>query len=209
MFTTLPLLFAVSALAQEPAVPAKDPLVAKIEAKYADVGSMTMAFTQTVKSPLYGEQVQTGTVAFARPGKMRWTFGGEGKHYVSDGSTMWVYLEADKQAFKYSGWDPSGSAESLLSSLDKLDELFVVRSSESSETGHSLKLAPNGQAAYAQVELVLNSDLTVTKVIVTDTMETQTELAFSDSKLGAELPADTFVFAPPDGVEVIEAGFPQ
>lgn len=209
MFTALSL-FAAVALAEEPAPkPAPDPLVAKIEAKYADVDSMAMDFSQTVTSPLYGEQTQKGTVAFARPGKMRWTFQGENKHYVSDGSTMWVYLENDKQAFKYSGWNPSGSAESLLTSLDNLDALFSVQSTESTDTGHTVTLTPKSEASYASVQLAMGPDLTIQRVVVADTMQTSTRLAFSNVELNAELPADTFAFEPPEGVEVIEAGFPQ
>ena len=108
MLVWMPLLAA--ALAEEPARPAVDPVVARIEARYADISALKMGFTQTVASPLYGEMVQSGTVVFARPGKMRWRFTEEKKHYIGDGAVMWVYLEADKQAFKYSGWDPSSSA---------------------------------------------------------------------------------------------------
>ena len=207
MHLVLPLLIAVAG-ATPPT--SKDPLVARVEAHYAAVDTMQMQFSQTVRSPLYGDQVQTGTVAFARPGKMRWSFTDEGKHYIGDGAgSMWVYLEKDKQAFHYTGWDASGQAESLLSSLDNIDSLFLVSVGSSSDKGHVLTLKPREEAAYAHVELRLDSALSVTGVVLTDTMETRTELSFTGVELGADLPADTFTFAPPEGVEVIEAGLPK
>ena len=39
----------------------------------------------------------------ARPGKMRWDFVDEGKHFVTGGGTMWVYLEADNQVVQVHG----------------------------------------------------------------------------------------------------------
>ncbi len=210
MFATIPLLIASVASAEEPVeAPAVDPLIARVEAHYGKVKTLQMSFTQTVSSPLYGEQVQKGTVAFGRPGKMHWHFVEDNKHYYSTGSTMWVYLASDKQAFKYGNWDPSGSPESLLHSLDHLDELFTVASTTSTEAGHVLSLKPKGDSAVNQVELTLDPSLSVTQVALVDVADSRTVLAFTDVKLDAELPADTFSFTAPAGVEVIDAGLPQ
>ncbi len=210
MFATIPLLLAATTFAQEPAkAPPVDPLIARVEGHYAKVTTLQMSFTQTVSSPLYGEQVQKGTVAFGRPGKMHWHFVEDNKHYYSTGSTMWVYLESDKQAFKYGNWDPSGSPESLLHSLDNLDELFTIAGTTSTEAGHTLSLLPKGDSAVNKVELTLDPSLTVTQISLVDVADSKTVLSFTDVKLDAELPADTFSFTAPAGVEVIEAGLPQ
>ena len=200
-------LIAAAALAAEPADP--QDLVRRIEARYGAVDTMTMAFTQTVASPAYGVHAMNGTVALARPGRMRWSFTDEGKHYIGDGSgTMWVYIEPDRQAFKYTGWTASG-AESLLTSLDNLDRLFRVRVQRSDDQGHVLALTPREPGAYDHVELRLAPDLTVQSIALTDSVQTTTTLAFRDVALGVELPPETFAFTPPEGVEVIEASLPR
>lgn len=213
MFGSIPLLFASAALAQAPTegpeTSSVPPVVDRIEAKYADVPKLKMTFTQTVESQLYGKQTQTGTVAFARPGKMRWDFAGEDKHYISDGSTMWVYLAADKQAFKYENWDADGSPESLLSSLDNLDRLYTVSVDKTDDTATVLSLKPRANATYDHVKLALNGELVVQTVTVFDAMGTTTTLAFTDVELSPELPDTTFSFTPPEGVEVISTGLPQ
>ena len=203
MLVQLSVLLAGVALAQEAD---SSGLVARVEAHYATVNAMTARFTQTVASPLYGDQVQTGTVQFARPGKMRWFFEKEQKHYVGDGATMWVYLEAEQQVFRYRGWDPSGSPESLLHSLDHLDELFTVGVEKTGPEGHVLTMRPKNPVGLSQVQLWLAADLGVERVVVTDTMETRTELVFTDLKQNPPIAADTFVFTPPAGIEVIDAG---
>lgn len=213
MFGSISLLLATTALAadpdQGPETSSTPPAVERVEAKYAKVDTLQMTFSQTVESPLYGKQTQTGTVAFQRPGKMRWDFAGEGKHYIGTGSAMWVYLENEKQAFKYDNWDASGSPESLLASLDNLDQLYTVTVDKSDDTGTLLTLRPRGDATYDHVKLALTGDLVVSSVTVIDAMETRTVLSFDKVELGPELPADTFTFTPPEGVEVIATGLPQ
>ncbi len=205
MFAT-PLIIA-AALGAEP-VDGAD-LVQRVEARYAKVRTMTMAFTQTVASPAYGAHTMEGTVALARPGRMRWSFKDEGKHYIGDGSgTMWVYVEPDRQVFKYSGWTASG-AESLLTSLDNLGRLFEVRVVPSDPTEHVLELIPRDKGAYERIELHLAPDLTVRSIVLADAMQTTTTMAFRDVVLDADLPPDTFTFTPPEGVEVIEATLPR
>lgn len=220
MWLWIPLVVALDASAQtppapRPVAPAPAPapvdgptLVQRIEGRYGKVDTLRMAFTQTVRSPLYGDQVQTGTVAFARPGKMRWTFAEDKKQYISDGATMWMVLEGDKQVWRYANWDPSGSPESLLNSLDHLDELFTVVTQASNADGHALKLLPIADSGVATVLLDLSPNLDVRKVTLIDSMDTRTELAFTAVEVGPSLPPETFTYTPPADFELIEAAFP-
>lgn len=220
MWLWIPLVIALEASAQtvpapRPVAPAPAPapvggpsLVERIEARYAKVQTLRMAFTQTVKSPLYGDQSQTGTVAFARPGKMRWQFSEEHKQYISDGSTMWMVLEQDKQVWRYANWDPAGSPESLLHSLDHLDELFSIVTQTSTAEGHVLKLFPVAEGGVVNVLLELSPDLDVRKVTLIDSMDTRTELVFTAVEVGVALPPETFTYTPPAGIEVIDASLP-
>ena len=200
------LLLVGSALASEVSEVEAQAQVTRIEAHYSTIQTLQAGFTQTVHSTLYGAQIQTGTVTFGRPGRMNWTFDKENKRYVSDGQTLWVVLSEDKQAFRYPGYDPSGSAESLLHSLDNLTLLFDVQVTSHGEQGTELRLQPKQAAGYSSVLLTLEPDLDVARVVVTDTMETRTELVFSDMKTNVEVPQTLFSYVPEPGVEVIDAG---
>lgn len=209
MNPVLPLLFVLSAHAEEVPSAQAQAQVQKIETHYSSIKTLQASFTQTVKNPIYGDQTQAGTVVFGRPGKMAWTFGEDGTRYVSDGSTLWLVREADKQAFKYGGYDPSGSAESLLHSLDNLTLLYDVSvDAHSAEKGTRLTLKPKAEGTSVVVHITFLPDLVVSQVVVTDEMGTRTEMAFSDMKTNVEVPESTFAYTPGPGVEVIDAGAP-
>jgi len=188
------------------AVPA---VVKKVEAKYAGVKGMKARFTQTVRNPAYGDEVQKGEVTLARPAKMHWNFSGDGKQFVTDGKTMWIYNPGHKQVIKYADVSAqAGSAQSLLVSLDRIGELFTV-TERPDDAGHTLQLVPRaGDAQYKNVVLHLTPELTVEKVVITDNFDTVTELVFHDITLDPKVPDDLFVFRVPKGVEVIDAGSP-
>lgn len=188
------------------AVPA---VVKKIESKYADVKAMKARFTQTVRNPAYGDEVQKGEVTLERPAKMHWSFAGDGKQFVTDGRTMWIYNPGHKQVIRYKDVsNPAGSAQSLLTSLDRIGQLFSV-TERPDDSGHTLVLVPReADAQYKNVVLHLSGELMVEKVVITDNFDTVTELVFHDIRLDPKVPADQFVFSVPKGVEVIDAGSP-
>lgn len=185
----------------------RDALIKQLEAKYADVGSMQADFTQTVKSELFGEETQSGQLKVKRPKMMRWSFGDD-KLFVTDGTTMWIYTKADQQVIRYDDISGSSSAtDSLLQSLDKLDELFDVKLLASSDEGHELELAPKNveDSQFKMVKLVLDSALLVKTVGITDQFDNVTDLSFTAVRLGEPMGDDQFSFDVPDGVEVISA----
>lgn len=188
------------------AVPA---VVKQIESKYADVKGMKARFTQTVKNPAYGDEVQKGEVTLERPSKMHWNFAGDGKQFVTDGKTMWIYNPSHKQVIRYKDVSSqAGSAQSLLTSLDRIGTLFQI-TERPNDSGHTLQLVPrDGNAQYKHVLLHLTSALTVEKVVITDNFGTVTELVFHDITLDPKVPDELFVFSVPKGVEVIDAGSP-
>jgi len=182
-------------------------VIEAVEAKYAGVETLTAKFTQTTTSELYGSDKQSGTMSLMRPAKMRWTFDGDGKEFVTDGATMWIYNPADKQVLKYSDVSQSAaSADSLLQSLDRISELFEIELVEETDRIKRLSLKPKGaQSQVKKIELALDGALVVQSVNITDAFDTQTALAFQGVQLDVKVPASTFVFEVPTGIEVISA----
>lgn len=182
-------------------------IIEAVEAKYAGVETLSAQFTQTTKSELYGADEQKGTMSLMRPAKMRWVFDGDGKQFVTDGSTMWIYNPADNQVLKYEDVSQSAaSADSLLQSLDRLSELFEIELLEDSPEKKRLSLKPKAKDAQVKnIELALDNDLVLQHVTILDAFDTRTALAFRDVKLDAKLPDSTFTFEVPKGAEVISA----
>jgi outer membrane lipoprotein carrier protein len=188
-----------------------DKLIDRVEAKYTDVELLRASFTQVSKSQLYGEETQAGKVTLQRPAKMRWEFTGDGKQFVTDGSTMWIFNPSDKQVIRYQDFGAQASAaDSVLQSLDKIGELFTVELlAPDAGATHVLSLTPRNEAEQQSVKrlvLALDDELVLKRVEITDPFDSQTHLSFEDVQLGGTVPATTFQFDVPAGVEVIDAG---
>lgn len=210
---TLPLIAALAS-AGEPAAEASSSelqgVIAAVEAKYKDVDALSARFVQTTKSSVFGDETQSGELKVKRPSMMRWTFEGEGgKEFVTDGSTMWIYSKADNQVLKYQDVSAMTSqADNLLQSLDKIDDLFVVKPVDDGDAAiHTLALTPkDGEAQFKALQLVLDQDYLLRGVTMTDTFDNVTELAFTEVDLKANLPDTAFAFTVPEGADLVDAG---
>jgi outer membrane lipoprotein carrier protein len=183
-------------------------LLDQVQAKYAPISTLRGSFTQKTGSPIYGEVVVKGTVALERPGKMRWEFA-DGRKFVSDGSTMWIYNPDDKQVIRIKDFGAqAATADAVLQSMHKLRELFDVTVVSTSATGHELALAPKaGQdAQFKKLGLKLDSKLMFDEVRITDPFDTVTTIDFETIEAGGAVSPDVFTFQIPEGVQVIDAG---
>lgn len=182
-------------------------VIAKVEAKYAEVNALKASFTQVTRSEALGDQKQSGTLTVERPSKMRWDFEGDGRQFITDGSTMWIYNPADKQVLRYADFSQAAAtADALLQSLDKLSELFDVEL-QSSDPGPVLGLKPKREEGQVkQMQLTLTPELVVSKVEIEDAFGGTTLLAFADVELADDVPDERFTFVVPEGVEVVEGG---
>jgi outer membrane lipoprotein carrier protein len=94
------------ALAAVPAVPAQTtaqaaPMVRLLEAKYRNAKTLKAIFLQTYRDGRSGIQVESGTVYFSRPGRMRWEYESpEPKLFISDGKSVWFFVPADRTVTK-------------------------------------------------------------------------------------------------------------
>lgn len=181
-------------------------VVKKVEARYEGVTSLKATFSQTTHNEIFGDETVTGTLAVKRPAMMRWAFGTE-KLFVTDGKKMWIYTAADKQVIEYEDISANRStADSLLTSLDKLNEHFKIELLSAGEKGYELMLKPNEEGQFKQVRLTLDPALMVKNVVITDTFDNVTELTFTDVELNAVSDDSIFSFKAPDGVDVVKGG---
>src|SRR5205085_9079615 len=80
--------------------PAPAVIVAKLQARYDTTSAFRADFAQRTAVASVGDSdVAKGTVAFRKPGKMRWNYREpDEQQIISDGTTLWIYQPADQQA---------------------------------------------------------------------------------------------------------------
>jgi len=92
------------ALLAAPPLPAQTtaqaaPVVRLLEARYRNVKTLKALFLETYRDGRSGLRVESGTVYFSRPGRMRWEYESpESKLFIADGKTVWFFVPADRTA---------------------------------------------------------------------------------------------------------------
>jgi outer membrane lipoprotein carrier protein len=179
-------------------------IIDKVRKRYSTVQVLSARFVQVTHST-YGEETERGTVVLKRPRKMRWEFEGEGKQFVTNGQTMWIYNAAEKQVIRYTDLSSqSANVDSILQSLERLDEVYTITTEVAEGAGHALSMIPKETGDFKRIVMHLDENLVLTRLVLTDSFDSITDLRLSDVDLDAIAPDDTFTFTPPAGVELID-----
>lgn len=150
-------------------------------------------------------QQSSGLVSIARPGKLRWEIV---KPYpqlvVGDGEKIWIYdSELQQVTVRQAGQAIGGSPAALLSGSNDLERNFTL--SEAGERDGLLWVDAVPKAGDSGFELVRvgfsGDDLKAMEL--RDSFGQTTRIRFSALERNPALPAATFRFVPPAGVDVI------
>ncbi|MCB9686772.1 MAG: outer membrane lipoprotein carrier protein LolA [Alphaproteobacteria bacterium] len=199
-------LLATAAVADTPPAPELAAVVQAVEKRYAEVTTLQAAFVQTSHSSLYGDDRQAGMLFLERPNHMRWEFETDHKLFLADGTHLWIATPADHQVLKSVQVEGAGGADVLLTSLAHLSERFEASLVPEPGVTH-LALAPREKdAAFSKIEVVLDGELALKRLVLTDMTGTVTDLAFTDVKLGAALAPELFQMVVPEGATVVDMG---
>jgi len=205
-------------LAGEPAAGADgacaEALADRVQHRYEAVKDLAAAFDQTTRVASLGSgpagetTSSTGTVVFAKPGRMRWAYAApEESLVVSDGETLWIYDPAAKEVQRLSaaGGFLSGVAVQFLVGEGDLKRDFRVSARDCDAADATLLLVPKQDATYEKIELVAarqSGEVRETRIF--DLVGNVTTIRFRDLRTNLGPPPSTFAFEPPPGVEVIE-----
>ena len=152
------------------------------------------------------KESSSGKVSMSAPNLFRWQYV---KPYqqliVADGKTVWIYEPDLQQVSKRpQGVEEQSSPLAALVDRGKLDTQFNV-----SDTGQSaglewLSLTPKTKAGPSFESAKLGfGQRGLAKVVITDGLGQRTEMNFGTWKRNGRLPASSFRFTPPKGVDVI------
>lgn len=72
-------------------------IVRKLEARYHSATTLRASFLERYTEGSRDVRIESGTVYFSRPGRMRWEYESpEEKLFIADGRTVWFYVPADR-----------------------------------------------------------------------------------------------------------------
>ena len=148
----------------------------------------------------------SGTFAFARPGKFRWTYDKPHQQLlVGDGQKLWIYDPDLKQVtVKRIDQAISSTPAALLAGRDDITRLFTLREGAPGGDLAWVEATPKApDTGFERVRLGLEGK-TLAAMELQDQLGGRTMLRFTDLKANAVLPPETFQFKPPAGADVLE-----
>jgi len=150
-------------------------------------------------------QQSSGVVAISRPGKLRWDIQ---KPYpqlvVGDGEKIWIYdVELKQVTVRPAGQAISGSPAALLAGSNELEKNFnLAEAGEADGMNWVEATAKADESGFEKVRLgFVGADLRAMELY--DNFGQTTHIRFSRLERNPQLPAATFKFTPPAGVDVV------
>lgn len=151
-----------------------------------------------------------GTVAFKRPGKMRWHLANGGTQViVADGKTLWFYQPDEQQVLTapFQTAFRSSTPISFLTGVGRLNEDFDVKLDGEGEGVVHLALRPRkADGDLGRLRLTVDAktyDIVGAEIV--DPVGNTTRLRFSELRRNTGMDDAQFHFEVPPGVDVIEA----
>jgi outer membrane lipoprotein carrier protein len=194
------------------ACPAPADITRRLQARYDETRAFRADFEQETYVVALGERDQArGTVAFSKPGRMRWDFTAPTKQQiVSDGATLWIYQPAERQVLQagFQSAFVSTTPVSFLAGVGRITDDFVAEPATHPCTAARayVQLAPKVDQGLGGLELAVDrATYDIVEAAVTDPVGNVTTLRFLNMQRNVEIPPAAFTFTVPPGVDVIMA----
>lgn len=150
-------------------------------------------------------QQSFGTVAISRPGKLRWDIQKPSPQLIiGDGEKIWIYdAELKQVTVRPAGKAIGGSPAALLAGRNDLEKNFTLSEAGEAEGMNWVEATPKAtDSGFEKVRLgFAGADLRAMEL--SDSFGQTTLIHFSKIERNPVLPASSFKFTPPAGVDVI------
>jgi outer membrane lipoprotein carrier protein len=183
----------------------------RVQERFDATNDFTAAVNQELVAVSAGKTMHaTGTVAFKRPGKMRWALaGGTAQVIIADGTTLWFYQPDERQVLKapFQAAFRSSTPISFLTGVGRLSEDFDVTLDGEGDGVLQLALRPRrSEGEVGRLRLTVDArSYDIVGAEIVDPIGNITRLRFSDLRRNTGLDDAEFRFEVPPGVDVIEA----
>jgi len=150
-------------------------------------------------------QQSFGTVAISRPGKLRWDIQKPSPQLIiGDGEKIWIYdAELKQVSVRPAGKAIGGSPAALLAGKNDLERNFTLEDSGEAEGMNWVTATPKASdSGFEKVRLgFVGAELRAMEL--SDSFGQTTLIHFTKIERNPVLPASSFKFTPPSGVDVI------
>jgi outer membrane lipoprotein carrier protein len=184
----------------------------RVDRHYNQLHSLRAGFTESYEG-LGINRTESGTLLLLKPGRMKWDYSAPGgKLFLLDGKYAWFYAKGDPQVQRI----PAKELDDLRSPLR-----FLLGHTELEKEMNSLTLTaasggtftltgqPKGQEKrVTRLALTVSADGTIIGIEIEETDGALTRFTFTGEVQNAPVPADTFKFAAPAGVPVVDVVAP-
>ena len=204
-----------------------------LEEHYRHAQTLRAVFLERYSTGPRDARVESGTVYFRRPGRMRWEYEApEKKLFIADGKSVWFYVPADHTVTKApvkesSDWRTPLALLTGRANLSRLCSRIDLIDQKNTPPGHAvLRCLPKGEkgvkppansasgqdstelpGAVDFTEVLLEVDSSsgeLASVRIRQTGGIEVEYRFGDWQEGLPLPEDMFQFHPPAGVAIVD-----
>jgi outer membrane lipoprotein carrier protein len=152
-----------------------------------------------------------GTLMLEKPGRFRWEYRHPSEQLlVSDGKTVWLYdADLEQVTVRRLGDSLSTTPAMLLSGQGRVGESFTVSDGGQADGLDWVDLVPKLEDTdFRGIRLGFRGEELVHMNLV-DRLGQTTSIDFMDIERNPKLPADTFTYVPPPGVDVIGSAAPR
>lgn len=191
----------------------------RIEQRYSAVRTLRAAFLERYSRGPGDMTLESGTVYFSRPGRMRWEYESpEAKLFLADGKHVWFYVPADRTATKaktkesedwhtplalLAGKTRKGTFQRLCATLEKTEPekgsgpafAFALRCTAREKNG-----------PFREMLLEADSSFLLSRLLIREPGGIETEFRFGNWQENLPLAEALFLFQAPPGVAIVEEG---
>ncbi len=199
-------------------------LLKSVETRHRSATTLQATFLEIYRDGSREARVESGTVYFSRPGRMRWEYEApEKKLFLVDGKQVWFYVPADRSVMRTpveesSDWHTplsllAGKANfsRFCKSIEKIGEPAArgpqapVRAAIT-----TLRCVPRGADLGIQEALLeVDSLHFFSRILIRETGGIETEFRFAAWQANPVLAEALFHFQAPPGVAIVEGGIPE
>ncbi len=206
------------------------PIVRALETRYHAANTLKASFLERYSEGRQDVRMESGTVYFRRPGRMRWEYESpEEKLFIADGRTVWFYVPADRTVTRARMKESADwrTPLALLTGKAKLSRLcgrIELAEERPFAAGHVvLRCLPRGEAARARPqgpgdalspeengpfqEVLLEVDAgrsELLRVLIRQSGGVEIEYRFANWQQNLPLPENLFRFRARAGVAIVD-----
>ncbi|MEW5949689.1 MAG: outer membrane lipoprotein carrier protein LolA [Thermodesulfobacteriota bacterium] len=191
-----------------------DNIVARLQERYNTIKCIEADFEQETRlTALNQRRLAEGRVYFKKPGCMRWDYlRPDRQEMVADGKTLWIYIAAEKRAYRFDArayLQSQLTMDFFLGQGDFKKDFVIVMAPESKKVPgefYILTLLPRyTHPQVREIKLWIKKDtFLIDSILSKDHLSNTTLLHLKGQRINGPLDDHIFAFSPPKGTEVVD-----